>query len=293
MTSRCSERDLTTQQHWAPHGAASSAWVRHAELRGTGSLAGKIPGAAEVEEPPSSHELWGEAFQPRLAASAGHLAARTRQLTPQAFVRKGSDVLSSSTIIKRLVGLLAGIALALGFVSVSAAPASAAGTVWDRVAACESSGNWKINTGNGYYGGLQFSSRTWRGFGGAKYASRANLATKGEQIAIARRVLASQGPGAWPVCSRRAGLTKSNGKASRTATPATNPGAKAAVKKASPKQPAVTTAKKTVRVKSGDTIAKLAKRHSVRGGWRGLWNLNKKTVKNPNRIRVGQVLRVR
>ena len=201
----------------------------------------------------------------------------------------------TSTFIKRLIGVLAAVALALGVASVTAAPASAAGTVWDRVAKCESSGNWKINTGNGYYGGLQFSSRTWRGFGGGKYASRANLATKGEQIAIARRVLASQGAGAWPVCSRRAGLTKSNGKASRTATPATNPGASTATVKKAPaqKSPAVTTAKKTVRVKSGDTIAKLARRHSVKGGWRGLWNLNKKTVKNPNRIHIGQVLRVR
>jgi LysM repeat protein len=203
--------------------------------------------------------------------------------------------LLTSTIIKRLIGVLAAVALALGISSVGAAPASAAGTVWDRVANCESSGNWKINTGNGYYGGLQFSSSTWRGFGGAKYASRANLATKGEQIAIARRVLASQGPNAWPVCSRRAGLTKSNGKASRTATPATNPGAtKAKVTKPSVKKPTTksTAAAKTVRVKRGDTISKIAQRYSVRGGWRGLWKLNKKTVKNPNRIRVGQVLRI-
>ena len=203
--------------------------------------------------------------------------------------------MSTSTITKRLIGVLAALALALGVTSVTAAPASAAGTVWDRVAQCESTGNWKINTGNGYYGGLQFSSRTWLGFGGGKYASRANRATKAEQIAIARRVLATQGPGAWPVCSRRAGLTKSNGKASQNATPATNPGAtKATPKKSAPKKaPAVAPSGRTVRVKSGDTIAKLANRHDVRGGWRGLWKLNKKTVKNPNRIRVGQVLRVR
>jgi resuscitation-promoting factor RpfA len=204
--------------------------------------------------------------------------------------------LLTSTIIRRLIGVIAAVALALGIAAVSSAPASAARTVWDRVAACESGGNWKINTGNGYYGGLQFSSRTWLGFGGRKYASSAHRASKAEQIAIARRVLASQGPGAWPVCSRRAGLTKSNGKANRSATPATNPGvkSKATTKKAVVKKaPARPSAAKTVRVKSGDTIGKIANRYSVKGGWKGLWKLNRKTVKNPNHIRVGQLLRVR
>ena len=89
---------------------------------------------------------------------------------------------------------------------------------------CESGGNWKINTGNGYYGGLQFSSRTWSGFGGKTYASKAHKAKKSEQIAIARRVLAVQGRGAWPTCGRRAGLTKQNGKADRTRRPRPTPG---------------------------------------------------------------------
>lgn len=90
-------------------------------------------------------------------------------------------------------------------------------SVWDRVAACESSGNWSINTGNGYYGGLQFSLSTWRFFGGTEYAAYPHKATKEQQIAIARRTLAGQGPGAWPVCSVRAGLTKDNGGASPAA----------------------------------------------------------------------------
>jgi nucleoid-associated protein YgaU len=197
--------------------------------------------------------------------------------------------LLTSTIIKRLIGVLAAVALALGIASVGSAPASAASTVWDRVAKCESGGNWRISTGNGYYGGLQFSTRTWKGFGGGKYASRANRASKAEQIAIARRVLSSQGPRAWPVCSRRAHLTKSNGKANRHATPSSNPGGQATAQKAAPK---VSTKAKTIRVKSGDTIAKLAHRYSVKGGWKGLWKLNAKTVKNPNRIKVGQVLRI-
>jgi multidrug efflux pump subunit AcrA (membrane-fusion protein) len=73
---------------------------------------------------------------------------------------------------------------------------------WDAVAQCESGGNWSINTGNGYYGGLQFSQSTWNAFGGAAYAPRADLATKEQQIAVAEKVLAVQGPGAWPTCGR-------------------------------------------------------------------------------------------
>ena len=89
--------------------------------------------------------------------------------------------------------------------------AGASETVWDRVASCESGGNWSINTGNGYYGGLQFSYSTWNGFGGQRYATTANRATKAQQIEIAQAVLKVQGPGAWPVCSQRAGLTRANG----------------------------------------------------------------------------------
>ncbi|NYF97893.1 transglycosylase family protein [Janibacter cremeus] len=101
-------------------------------------------------------------------------------------------------------------ALAAGGVVV-ASGAGASGTVWDRVAKCESTNNWSINTGNGYYGGLQFSFQTWKGFGGQKYAYTADRATKGQQIEIAQEVLKVQGPGAWPVCSVRAGLTVANG----------------------------------------------------------------------------------
>ena len=71
---------------------------------------------------------------------------------------------------------------------------------WDQVAKCESGNNWAINTGNGYQGGLQFSPSTWSGHGGGEYAPAAHLATKEEQIAVAERVLASQGKGAWPTC---------------------------------------------------------------------------------------------
>ena len=73
---------------------------------------------------------------------------------------------------------------------------------WTGVAECESGGDWSINTGNGYYGGLQFGQPTWEDFGGLVYAPRADLATRAEQIAVAEKVLAVQGPGAWPTCGR-------------------------------------------------------------------------------------------
>jgi hypothetical protein len=196
-----------------------------------------------------------------------------------------------------MVGVIAALALALGIGLATISPAEASTkTVWDKVAKCESGGRWKINTHNGYYGGLQFSGRTWSGFGGKKYASMANKAEKAEQIAIARRVLARQGRGAWGSCARKAHLTKKNGKANKHATPSTNPGVQKAKKKAPAKTTPPTTAPpaahKTVNVKRGDTLRKLAKRYNVKGGWKGLWKLNKKTLPSPNRIYVGQVLRI-
>jgi len=80
------------------------------------------------------------------------------------------------------------------------APAPSGGVDWSAIAACESGGNWGTNTGNGFYGGLQFTEGTWLANGGGQYAPSANLASPAEQIAVAERVLASQGIGAWPVC---------------------------------------------------------------------------------------------
>lgn len=99
-----------------------------------------------------------------------------------------------------------GLAAVAG-VSTAGTAQAASGSTWDAVAACESGGNWSINTGNGYYGGLQFAQGTWEGHGGTQYAARADLASREQQIAIAEKVLATQGPGAWPVCSVQAGLT--------------------------------------------------------------------------------------
>src|SRR5947209_4235945 len=115
-------------------------------------------------------------------------------------------------------------ALALGFSTVTAGTANAAsGSTWDRIAACESGGNWHINTGNGFSGGLQFTASTWRAFGGSAYASSAYLASRGAQIAVAERVLASQGWGAWPACSAKLGL---HGKGSGSAYVAPAPSVK-------------------------------------------------------------------
>jgi hypothetical protein len=89
-----------------------------------------------------------------------------------------------------------------GGIALAGHAAAAPDSEWDRVAACESGGNWGINTGNGYHGGLQFSQGTWAAHGGGEYASSANQATRDQQIAVAERVLATQGRGAWPVCGR-------------------------------------------------------------------------------------------
>ena len=79
------------------------------------------------------------------------------------------------------------------------------GSIWDAIAGCEAGGNWAINTGNGYYGGVQFDQGTWERNGGLRFAPRADMATREEQIAVAEVTRERQGWGAWPVCSGRAG----------------------------------------------------------------------------------------
>ena len=188
-------------------------------------------------------------------------------------VRGGTVVLGAAAIG---VGLLAG-------------PASAEHYDWSGVAQCESSGNWSINTGNGYYGGLQFSSPTWLGHGGGEFAPRADLASPAQQIAVAERVLLTQGAGAWPTCGKllRPGTTAAA--AAPAPAPAPAPAAPAApAAEAAPAAPAGTGGSYIVR--RGDTLAKIARAQGVDGGWRALWALNRDTVRNPNVIRVGQTL---
>lgn len=88
----------------------------------------------------------------------------------------------------------------------AAAPAVANGGVWDSIAQCESGGDWSINTGNGYFGGLQFDPGTWAAHGGTQYAPDASQATREQQIAVAEKIQASQGWGAWPACTSKLGI---------------------------------------------------------------------------------------
>jgi resuscitation-promoting factor RpfA len=164
----------------------------------------------------------------------------------------------------------AGVAGAVSLLG-PASPAQAA-VNWDAIAKCESGGNWSINTGNGYYGGLQFSRSTWKAYGGTKYASTANKATKAEQIKIAEKVLKGQGIGAWPTCGKKAGAA--------VVSPTS-------AKKASAK--AKSTGKHYV-VRSGDTLAKIAAKNHVKGGWKALYQLNKSILDSPNKIFPGQRL---
>ena len=184
--------------------------------------------------------------------------------------------------------MAAALGLSAGLMVAGSAPASADGSVWDKVAACESGGDWSINTGNGYYGGLQFSASTWAAFGGTDYASQANQASKSEQIAVAQRTLATQGPGAWPVCGAQAGLTKGNGGADSGSS--SSGGSTAPETKQQEPAPKSSSNGKKVTVRSGDTLSKVARANGVSGGWKALYEANKGTVKDPNQIQIGQVL---
>jgi resuscitation-promoting factor RpfA len=180
-----------------------------------------------------------------------------------------------------LAGAVAGAPLLVAAPAANAAPDS----VWDRVAQCESSGNWNINTGNGFFGGLQFTSSTWRAFGGSQFADSANRASREQQIVVAERVLAGQGWGAWPVCSRKAGATGQAVTLRNTAAPTPKPQPAAAP--AGPRPAAVG----DYVVQRGDTLSSIAGRQHVAGGYRAL--LAKNTgLTNPNRIFPGQHLKI-
>jgi hypothetical protein len=175
---------------------------------------------------------------------------------------------------------------------------AATGRTWDRLAGCEAGGNWAINTGNGYYGGLQFSAGTWRAFGGGAYASTANRASRSEQIAIAEKVLSAQGWGAWPSCSRQLGLSRADAAGTSVSRSTTRKAVKKAVHKKATRHKAHAKKRATSRaargvyvVRSGDTLSAIASRTGVRGGWKALYVKNRKAVGgNPNRIHVGQHL---
>ncbi|WP_374228407.1 transglycosylase family protein [Streptomyces sp. CNQ085] len=173
--------------------------------------------------------------------------------------------------------------------SANAAPAA----VWEKVAECESSGNWSINTGNGYYGGLQFSQSSWEAAGGTEYAPRADLATKQQQIAAGERLLELQGPGAWPTCGPAAGLGRDSG--GPDSVPATQTGGESRLKTGTQSGTKPEAERKpaagTHTVASGDTLHKIATAHGVEGGWQAVYDANRKTVgDDPHLIFPGQEL---
>ncbi|MEU6994265.1 transglycosylase family protein [Streptomyces sp. NPDC046465] len=173
----------------------------------------------------------------------------------------------------RSVSLVVGVTLAafvLPSAAASAAPPSRPGAAaaedcsaakgpWQCLAECESNGRWDTNTGNGFYGGLQFYQPTWEEHGGLAYAPRADLATKEEQIKVAEKVVAAQGWNAWPACSKKLRIERFD--------------------------------RRVHRVKAGETLSSIARRYQVKGGWQALYKANRARIgSRPDRIGVGVVL---
>lgn len=208
---------------------------------------------------------------------------------------------------------MAGVALSASAAN-AAVPSTTSSTVWDSLAQCESSGNWGINSGNGYAGGLQFSPSTWAAYGGTGSAANAS---REQQIAVAERVQAGQGWGAWPSCAAKLGLSggavapQSAPKAAVPA-PAKAP-AKAPVRSVAPKAAAPAAAAKSVApakaaaprhaapvalsgesytVQSGDTLSKVAEKLNIAGGWQLLADANASTISDPDLVFPGQVLQL-
>ncbi|MFJ9246292.1 transglycosylase family protein [Streptomyces sp. NPDC101776] len=214
----------------------------------------------------------------------------------------------------RTTAVLAGAALLapLGLLAASGNAAAADSGVWDRIAQCESGGNWHINTGNGYYGGLQFSAGTWRAYGGSAYAATADQASRSAQIAVATKVQHAQGWGAWPVCSAKAGaggsapaassgtVTEKSTKTTKSTRSATGSTQKKSTKKATPSKPAETSARGTndasrgtsrgdYTVREGDTLSGIAAEHGT--SWRKIYAANRSVIgTDPDLIVPGQQL---
>lgn len=227
---------------------------------------------------------------------------------------------SKAVRIATLAGVT-GAAIAVPLMGATGASAASVST-WDAVAQCESGGNWSTNTGNGYYGGLQFSQSSWAAAGGTQYAARADLATKAQQIAAAEKLLDIQGPGAWSCAGAGnltndgvdpgvdAGSTKTEPKqesaparkaepkkAERTEAPATNRSERSAAPEAESKKTVTTPTGEKVKkgdgeykVVTGDSLSKIAADHEVKGGWAQLFKLNKDIVKDADMIFPGQQL---
>ncbi|WP_087874449.1 transglycosylase family protein [Arthrobacter globiformis] len=214
-----------------------------------------------------------------------------------------------STAARRGVTLAAvsAASLALSATAANAAtPTTTSASTWDALAQCESGGNWAINTGNGFSGGLQFTPQTWAAFGGTGAPQDASRA---QQIAVAEKVQATQGWNAWPACSAKLGLTGGGGapapqiqpqSATVQAAPAqapvqTAPVAQAPVAEA-PVQArhaaAINVSGETYTVQEGDTLSKIADKLGIHGGWQHLADANADTISDPNLVFVGQVLQL-
>ncbi|MFI7142124.1 transglycosylase family protein [Streptomyces massasporeus] len=185
----------------------------------------------------------------------------------------------------RTTAVLAGAALLapLGLLAATGNAAAADSGVWDRIAQCESGGDWHINTGNGYYGGLQFAPSTWNAYGGTAYAPTADRASRSQQIAVATKVQRAQGWGAWPTCSARAGASGG--------APAADPVTSTQQAPAKPsKAPARSTehadrgsSRGDYTVRRGDTLSGVAARHGTT--WQRLYAANKAAIgKDPDVI---------
>ncbi|QYX81126.1 LysM peptidoglycan-binding domain-containing protein [Streptomyces akebiae] len=219
-----------------------------------------------------------------------------------------ADTTRGSALKTRTTAVLAGAALLapLGLLAVTGSASAADSGVWDRIAKCESGGNWHINTGNGYYGGLQFAASTWRAYGGTAYAATADKASRAQQIAIATKVQRAQGWGAWPICSGRAGASgsapaapstgsASAGSAGSTGS-ATASGAGKSAKSAPPKAPSRSAghpdrsaSRGDYTVRQGDSLSGIAARHGTT--WRQVYAANKDVIGgDPDLIVPGQRL---
>jgi nucleoid-associated protein YgaU len=215
---------------------------------------------------------------------------------------------SKATRAAALAGVT-GVAIAAPLMAAGNASAATA-SEWDAVAQCESGGNWSINTGNGYYGGLQFSASTWAAYGGTAYAPQANQASKAQQIAVAEKVLASQGKGAWPVCGKGLSGAAYTGSSASGSTNTTTRSSESQAASRSSERPAAKTHKsqKTVttptgkkvkkgdgeyKVVKGDTLSSIAAKHGVKGGWKKLFELNKDIIDDTNLIYPGQQLHLK
>ncbi|MEN8655625.1 transglycosylase family protein [Streptomyces sp. 21So2-11] len=217
---------------------------------------------------------------------------------------------SKATRVAALAGVSGAVIAAplLGATSASAASVE----TWDAVAQCESGGNWSIDTGNGYSGGLQFSPSSWAAAGGTQYAASAAQASKSQQIAAAERLLDIQGPGAW-ACAGAGGLTN-DGVDPNVDTSGSQKQAEPQQEQAAPRQAEQPASRSEVRtapkaetkaaapikkgdgeykVKSGDTLGKIAKAEKVKGGWAKVFELNKDIVTDADVIYPGQQLHLK